>query len=200
MKSINEKKKDIIISILILGFLFSIRKFGFKVEYIYAIIEGLIGAALGLIVNETIRRRIEKHFGASSIYKLWPIGVLLGIITSIISFGNIVFTAFGKKKIKPKKISRWEKEQTHLKNVEFGIISISGPLSNIILAIISMFIYKIINIELFFTISFVNLWMCLSNLLPFHPLDGAKVMVWDRRIWLLSILLPFLGLVGIFLF
>jgi len=62
-----------------------------------------------------------------------------------------------------------------------AIISIAGPLSNFLLAILLTVIYRYLPVGIFLgsflylTIMY-NLMLGIFNLLPFHPLDGFKVL------------------------
>ncbi|MCX8009209.1 MAG: site-2 protease family protein [Patescibacteria group bacterium] len=69
-----------------------------------------------------------------------------------------------------------------------AIISLAGPLSNIIVAIVSSFILRIILISttpslvfeilanFLVTIISMNIILCVFNLIPIHPLDGFKIV------------------------
>lgn len=68
-----------------------------------------------------------------------------------------------------------------------GLISLSGPLSNFLLALLSSLLLKLFNLfnlELISTIGwlilpsfiFINLILGIFNLLPFAPLDGFKIV------------------------
>lgn len=62
------------------------------------------------------------------------------------------------------------------------LVSLAGPLSNFIIAIIIVFVLSlnIITNAVFFKILFITLWynimLGIFNLLPFPPLDGAKIV------------------------
>lgn len=100
-----------------------------------------------------------------------------------------------------------------------ALISFAGPLSNLIMAVVSSLILRIIyNLPIFFMGSFVvnilvlfirfNVLLAVFNLVPIHPLDGFKVVAgllpkkyyhdWmdlERfgMIFLLFLILPFFG-------
>jgi Zn-dependent protease len=72
---------------------------------------------------------------------------------------------------------------------ENGKISLAGPLTNLALAILFtplVFIPALSEVGLVGVQ--VNLFLGAFNLIPIFPLDGSKVLDWDWRIWLVSIL------------
>lgn len=67
-----------------------------------------------------------------------------------------------------------------------ALISLAGPASNVILAILSTLIggfliknhfYPELSFEFFYSIIQLNLILAFFNLLPVHPLDGGKILV-----------------------
>ncbi|MEX1068388.1 MAG: hypothetical protein WED08_01100, partial [Patescibacteria group bacterium] len=74
-------------------------------------------------------------------------------------------------------------------------IAASGPLVNILLALTFGFhsragvslvlpLYDNQGIDLISSSYQINSWLALFNLLPLGILDGAKVMAWNRKVWL----------------
>ncbi len=71
-----------------------------------------------------------------------------------------------------------------------GKIAAVGPITNILISIISvilrlflfMFTIPWISSLLWYIIN-INAWLALFNLLPIPPLDGSKVFEWDIKIW-----------------
>ena len=59
-------------------------------------------------------------------------------------------------------------------NLKKTIISIAGPLSNIIIFLITLILN--INISLKTEIIYINIIIAVFNLLPIYPLDGAKII------------------------
>jgi Zn-dependent protease len=71
-----------------------------------------------------------------------------------------------------------------------GLISISGPLTNIAAALIFFFTAQLGKLSGNFLASQIgllglqiNLWLAAFNLLPFGPLDGQKIFAWNIAIW-----------------
>lgn len=77
----------------------------------------------------------------------------------------------------------------------YGKVAAAGPLVNILLALffgllfragvsLTLPLYNTYGIDLVSSAYQINAWLALFNLLPFGILDGAKVMKWNRKVWL----------------
>ncbi|PIX43220.1 hypothetical protein COZ55_01400, partial [archaeon CG_4_8_14_3_um_filter_38_5] len=67
-------------------------------------------------------------------------------------------------------------------------INLSGPMANIVLALISLLLYPLSN-DFFQLMLNVNIYMALFALIPIPPLDGSKVFWWNRLVWLISFII-----------
>ena len=43
--------------------------------------------------------------------------------------------------------------------------------------------YLLSPLSIFSFAMMVNIWLAVFNMLPIPPLDGSKVLAWDKRIW-----------------
>ncbi|MDO8660987.1 MAG: hypothetical protein Q7K43_03795, partial [Candidatus Woesearchaeota archaeon] len=67
-----------------------------------------------------------------------------------------------------------------------GIIALAGPAINLALAVLSMILAQVVPAlrPIALLSASINAWLGLFNLIPFNPLDGAKVFRWNR--WVFS--------------
>ena len=162
----------------------------------------MVGVGLGFILHEIAHKITAMRYGYWAEYKTWPLGLIIALISSAFGF---IFAAPGAVYIYGQ----------YMTDRENGIISLSGPITNIMLSLVFLAIaifvvitYPPINNQfigapnwvpiLFWTsaIGFrINAFLALFNLIPFSILDGAKVFRWDPLIWLV-----FAGFAGILVF
>ncbi|MDD4983325.1 MAG: site-2 protease family protein [Candidatus ainarchaeum sp.] len=141
----------------------------------------LLAAGTGFIVHELSHKFVAIHYDAKARFVMWPYGLVFAVALALISGGGFVFAAPGAVYIWGKDLSRKES----------GIISVAGPVSNLVIAILVFVLSLIIFqfyisqflVTLFYTIISVNLFLGLFNLLPIPPLDGYKVLVWNKPVW-----------------
>ena len=138
---------------------------------------------LGFLVHEIGHRTVAKLFGAQAVYRAWSTGLMLAITMAVISFGRFIFAAPGSVYIYGK----------HLTRKETGIVALAGPLMNLLIAIVFRFFLTDLSFTYY---GFqANIFLGIFNLMPFPPLDGAKVFEWSQSTWLL---LFFFGIVLMF--
>lgn len=58
-----------------------------------------------------------------------------------------------------------------------GLISFAGPLSNLILGILLIFLGRLLQIEEFYIVAYINFFLAFFNLIPIYPLDGFSVVL-----------------------
>lgn len=58
-----------------------------------------------------------------------------------------------------------------------GLISIAGPISNILLGIIFIVLQNVFDFAPFQFVAYINFFLAFFNLIPIHPLDGYNVVL-----------------------
>ena len=179
--------RDLVISALVLALAFGIALSGgfraFQQPDILVLVIGMafVAVSLGFIFHELGHRLIAGKFGYFAEYAMWPKGLMVALGFSLFGF---VFAAPGAVMIYPK-ATAWG--TTTLNREKVGLISLAGPATNIGLAVIFQML-DFVEPALLFTLGArINTWLALFNLIPFGPLDGAKILKWNKGIWLISI-------------
>lgn len=139
-----------------------------------------ITVSFGFLLHELSHRYVAHRFGSYAEYRMWPQGLALALLFSFLGF---VFAAPGAVMIHERS-DLWGRSRG-LSLKRSGIISLAGPLTNIVLAIaftVAGFLYPIYSAIAGFGAS-INIWLALFNMIPVPPLDGSKVFQWDKKIW-----------------
>jgi Zn-dependent protease len=173
------------ITILSIGFIFS----GFikKPKLAHNYVEDLLGehnfmkkffnwddikyaiavVAPAIILHEFGHKFVGLAMGYMSYYEMFPLGLGIGIFLRLVGSGFILF-APGYVVVPTANV------------VHMGIIAFAGPLVNIILfgaswAMLESGKFRKYARYLWITKT-INLWLFAFNMIPFGPLDGAKVL------------------------
>ena len=156
-----------------------------------------VGVGAGFILHELAHKFTAQRYGYAADYEASPIGLMLALGLSIITNGGFIFAAPGAVMIRSRRVLYSPVEERYWNSFqsakEFAYISVSGAVVNLILALsfftASLFvmhsglIYAILVIG-----ARINIFLAGFNMIPFGPLDGAKVMRYNPVLW---------GMVGI---
>jgi len=185
VKFSSSEVRDILISMLVIAGIFAYVLSENNINLAINVLPiTLIAVGLGFVLHELAHKFVAIHYGFWAEYKLWVEGLILAIFISILGF---VFAAPGAVYIHGEYISE---EQN-------GKISLAGPLTNILLALIFLGLtpffafspYLLAIASIGFT---VNSFLALFNLIPFSVLDGAKIFRWNPIVWTLTAIIAFL--------
>ncbi|MBO5453409.1 MAG: site-2 protease family protein [Clostridia bacterium] len=160
-----------------MGFLNSI----FKMNNIYALI-ALVSAAIISITLHEIAHGYAAYFLGDKTAKIYG-RLTLNPLKHIDWFGALCLVIFHFGWAKPVPIN-----MANIKNRKLGLIlvSLAGPLTNFILALIFVFVYYLLivtDVMKIFVVSefvlymiYLNIGLGIFNLIPVPPLDGSKVL------------------------
>jgi len=147
----------------------------------------MVGAGLGFIFHELAHKFAALHYNYQAEFKKWIPGLILSLVSPMIGF---MFAAPGAVYIYGNYIS----DRIN------GIISLVGPITNILLSVIFLIsgAYILTDptllnfggngllINMCIMGFSVNAWLALFNLIPLAILDGVKVFRWDPIIWFIT--------------
>lgn len=155
------------------------------------------------LLHELAHKFVAMRYGVKAFFKLWPFGVIMGLIFMFIPPLKLV--APGSVVIYPQRFARWKRRYEKYSNFtditikEIGIIAAVGPMVNIILAVLSWSLATSVfpgNSFLNY-LTLINSWLALVNLIPFNPLDGAKIFTWKPWFWLAMMALSIIFLLQV---
>ncbi|MFO8078208.1 MAG: site-2 protease family protein [Thermoplasmatota archaeon] len=140
--------------------------------------------------HELAHKYVGQKYGYWSEFRMYPQGLLFALFLGV--FLGVVFAAPGAVQI----FGSPNREQS-------GKISAAGPAMNLCIALI-LFPVSLLGsglvAQIGFFVAYINAFLALFNLLPFGPLDGAKIFYWRKEIWILLFILGISLLAGLFVY
>ncbi len=186
---------DLAIADVALSIAFAIVLSGFNNVLFYLPIT-FFAVTISFVLHEYMHKIVAQQYGAIAAFKRSDIGIVIALITSFLGFlmampgATMIYTNNFTKK-------------------EDGVVSLAGPLTNLIIFFIVFILLLLLpfkntylDLALYFA-AFINLWLAYFNMLPIYPLDGSKVLNWNKPIYismlvgvvvLLLFISPLLGL------
>jgi Zn-dependent protease len=158
-----------------------------------------IGVSTGFLLHEMAHKFVALHFGYWAEYRANMAGLALAIV---MAFGGFLFAAPGAVMISRSNVPQelymqdtfGQEEQRNREKREMLLISLAGPMTNIVLAILFfLLVFPLARSKsgsslwipaANFAIS-INLILAAFNMLPFGPLDGKKIFDSNRLVWAL---------------
>lgn len=142
----------------------------------------LLAVGTGFIFHELAHRQAARHFGFVSEYRAWY--QMLGLAVVFAIFTGWILAAPGATYFFGKDVTRKQN----------GIISVAGPIINVVLGILLMLASLLFTNNLIIAILIasarINFFFALFNLLPIWVLDGKKVLAWNPAVWAVVIIIP----------
>ncbi len=134
--------------------------------------------ALAFLLHELAHKFAAQYFGMWAEFRLNKFGLWFTLLSFILFQSGFPFMIIAPGAV-------MIAGAMNLK--EYGKISIVGPGTNILQALIYLLILSIVSNNLIKDISFngvaINAFLALFNLIPFGMFDGLKIYNWDKKAW-----------------
>lgn len=135
----------------------------------------IIGVIIGFVAHELAHRSVARRYGMIAHFVAFIPGLIL---TFISGFLPIKIIAPGYVRISA--IYGFPNPRGVLYSVA------AGPLTNIVIVLGVLVLKDLTGHGMFLEpIAFVNSWIAFFNLLPIPPLDGSKILMLNRTMWLI---------------
>jgi Zn-dependent protease len=192
-RTLNTELIDLFLSLMALTIAFAILGER-RVPSMEVLLISSVGTGSGFLLHELSHKFAAQRYGYFAEYRANRMGLLLIIFMAYLGF---IFAAPGAVMIYKAPLAYVRPKEEYgtgslLKDAERKEelwISLAGPMTNIVLAALFFIILKggIIQGGLWISVAsfalFINLTLAAFNLLPFGPLDGAKVWRGSRAVW-----------------
>ena len=178
--------RNLIISILVVGFIVGFddkKPSGSLGFWVFNLINSILIVSLAFIVHEAGHRLSGLVAGYRAEYKVWWYGLLIGLILTIISRGQLWVILPGGYMCDMMQRARLGRFRYGINYFTLGLIGYMGGLFNIILAMIFKFMLYIpffADNALIEKAILVNVAYAIYSLLPLPGLDGINVLFASR--------------------
>ena len=140
-----------------------------------------LGVSLSFILHELMHKFVAQHYGAIAGFRTSYNGLIITLLTGAFGFllgipgATMIYTNNFTKR-------------------ENGIVSIAGPLTNF--AVFAVFLVLALalrlpqNSYLGYAIDLtleISILLAFFNMLPIYPLDGSKVLAWNKRVYFITL-------------
>lgn len=129
----------------------------------------------GFLLHEFAHKFVAQHYHCWAEFRANDTMLLVALFSSLFGF---LFAAPGAVMFDGRGVTR----------KQHGLISIAGPATNFVLAIVFLVLIASVNAgpfwaRLFQYGAYINVWLGIFNMIPFGPLDGKKIFAWNKFVW-----------------
>ncbi len=189
--------EDIVVADAVLTFAFALAQAGGITKFSAGLslfpsllLISFVAVTCTFVLHELMHKFVAQHYGALAAFRRSDTGLMITLACSL--FGILAAIPGATMIYAP-----------HFTRKEDGIVSLAGPLTNFAVFVIFLGISAAIPNQSSFmqtllgSVMFFSLIIAFFNMLPIYPLDGSKILRWNRYIYFSVVAVIFLLLVAI---
>ncbi len=159
--------------VISIAFTILLNGLSFGTSTILTLLVSAITVGTGFLLHELAHKLVAQYYHCWAEFRADNTMLLIALFSSLFGF---IFAAPGAVMIYGPHITRRQN----------GLISIAGPMTNFILAILflAMLFVPLAIIHAIASYGFlINTWLGLFNMVPFLNFDGKKIFTWSKAVW-----------------
>ena len=175
------EKQHLLKAWLALSFAFAVLNSSvFNPSFFLYFIMSMLTVGMGFLLHEIAHKYVAQKYGCWAEFRADDRMLLFTVISAFLGF---IFAAPGAVWI-----------HGHITKERNGKISLAGPLTNIVLSIIFLFLAVYFTFSSLLTTTFlygytINGFLALFNMLPFMNLDGKKILNWNKAVYIITVII-----------
>jgi len=197
----DEELKTILITSLVLSFIFSFSDRNLIVnvqQFFFKLLRFFILSLLAMHIHKWTQKYYANRVGAIASISLWkskskfkflnlkvfdfPLGIVIPTLISLLSRGQIFFTATTTTDIKVNPMYRIGKKYIKLTEYEYAKIAAISPITHIVIAVIA----NTFSVSLLKDFALVNTMIAISTMVPLPGLLGITILFGSKPLYILS--------------
>ncbi|MBT3463908.1 site-2 protease family protein [archaeon] len=152
--------------------------FSFTLGLIFGFTVSAMTVGIGFLLHEIAHKYMAQKYGCWAEFRADKSMLLMAI--AMAAFAGFLFIAPGAVYI-----------HGHVTTEKNGKISLAGPATNLIIALVFLVIGIIMPSQIIKYIASsgfqINSWLALFNMIPFGNFDGIKILRWNKNIYLATV-------------
>ena len=164
---------------ILVSIAFAIMSAGFSLDYKFgiAVAFSAITAGIGFLGHELMHKYVAQKYHCWAEFRAndFMLGLML-----LFSFMGFIFAAPGGVYI-----------ANHVNTKKNGIISVAGPLTNIVFGVLFAALTFVLPSGLKPLSHYgmiINFWLGFFNMLPLPGIDGSKVLAWNKVVYFIVLI------------
>lgn len=183
-----EEIKQIIITVLMIGFVWSFDKWGGETfNFMQGLINlglGCLYALIGLIFNQVGQRVLSVYFGYDPSYEYGILGLMIALVITFASRGLLIFFLPGAINIRHLTASRLGEFRYYTNDWEWAKIGFIGPFLNIFLV---MILSPFKSHQVVFDLMIMNIFFAIYALIPLPGNLGLYLFYPHIHFWTFAV-------------
>ncbi len=179
--------RGLIISILIIAFIISFKEWGKTgfdfVEGLYNLFNAILIVALSILIHDMGQRLCGLAIGYRVEFKLWSFGLLIALIITFLSNGNLWLIVPGGFILHLLAGHRLGWFRYNINYFGQAMVALAGPLFTLMLIILLKMLSVFSTNPLIQKAVIFNVVYVITSLLPVPPLDGSKIYFGSRMLY-----------------